>query len=99
MKVINETSTRDFEFWSGAKNTYENLKELYQIGYDIWDDIDNYFEQEYPDGIGETELNDLFWFDPEFIYEIAGFDKDEDGNFIDADGNVVIDNNDNVVAE
>ena len=98
MKVVNETSAKDFDFWSGAKNTYDNLVKLYQAGYDVWDYIDSYFEMEYPDGIDETELNDLFWFEPEFIYEIAGFDKNEDGNFVDADDNVVFDvDNDEVI--
>ena len=66
MKIYSEKSLRYFEFWSGAKNRVEKLS---------WDELDIIEEQLnelYPDGIDETELNDIFWFDFESVAEWIG---------------------------
>ena len=67
MLIHSETSLRDFNFWlDGADNanclTYEQL----DIIEDILTDI-------YPDGIDETQLNDLMWFDEDLIAEWLGY--------------------------
>jgi len=61
MKIYREESLANFEFWSGAKDRAELLtgKEL--------DQIETALEELYPDGMSETELNDLFWFDFETV--------------------------------
>lgn len=61
MKLYKEESLSSFEFWSGAKDRAEKLtsKEL--------DQIESMLEDFYPDGMDETELNDLFWFDFETV--------------------------------
>lgn len=66
MKINSEKSLSNFEFWSGAKDRAEKLtsEELDQIE-SILDDL-------YPDGMDETELNDLFWFDFETVLEWIG---------------------------
>ena len=68
MKIISEdTRLRDFQFWSGAKGTVEYLtcEEL--------DMIEDMLEDAYPDGITDTALNDLFWFDTDIIAEWLGY--------------------------
>ena len=35
-------------------------------------------EDLYPDGMEETEVNDLFWFEEEFLCELIGVDYEED---------------------
>lgn len=65
MKVYNENlGLIDFKSWSGAtdtKNTIiENGKES---------DFNYLIEELYPNGLSETTLNDLLWFDDEFIFE------------------------------
>ena len=65
MKVYNENLRLiDFKSWSGAtdtKNTIiENGKES---------DFNYLIEELYPEGLSETALNDLLWFDDEFIFE------------------------------
>ena len=35
-------------------------------------------EDQYPDGIGETELNDLLWFSREFCLSLVGLSDDEE---------------------
>lgn len=41
------------------------------------DTIETMLEDIYPDGIGETELNDLFWFDDDTIAEWLGYESFE----------------------
>ena len=38
---------------------------------------ENVLEELYPDGMTETELNDLLWFEPETIYEWLGIRSEE----------------------
>lgn len=67
MTITYELDLNRFEAWSGAKETLERIQcegkcgLLEQILYDI-----------YPDGMTETELNDLLWFESETIYEWLG---------------------------
>lgn len=72
MKIYTEQSLRNFEFWSGAKDTakYLTLDEL--------DTIEECLEECYPDGIGETELNDIFWFEDDMIAEWLGYNDFEE---------------------
>lgn len=66
MKVISDISLKNFEFWSGGKDTAEDLTD------EQFDRIECELENEYQDGITDSELNDLFWFDREYIYKVAG---------------------------
>lgn len=68
MKIYGEMSLREFEFWSGARQTAEMCtpEELDQIEEELIDC--------YPEGIDETQLNDIFWFDSDFIAEILGYE-------------------------
>ena len=72
MKIFTEKSLSDFEFWSGASERVENLTDSdFQI-------IERELEDMYPDGIDETELNDIFWFDFDKIAQMLGYDDEED---------------------
>lgn len=66
MKLYTEKDLRDFEFWSGAKDRAKYLTE------DELNTIENELEAIYPDGLSETELNDLFWFEFDFICNLIG---------------------------
>ncbi len=66
MKIINEISLENFEFWSGAENTAEKLTSKQ------FETVESVLEDMYPDGMTATELNDLFWFESERVYEMAG---------------------------
>ena len=72
MKVYKEVnSAYDFEFWSGAKDTVAVLLDSeVQTIFDALEDI-------YPEGMSETELNDIFWFEDDFIAETLGWDDFE----------------------
>lgn len=69
MKIYSEMSLCSFQFWSGAKDTakYLTMHELEQIEY-ILEDI-------YPDGIDETTINDIFWFEDDTIAEWLGYEN------------------------
>ena len=67
MKIYEEKNLIDFEFWSGAKDTAKYLTD------DDLEQIENILNTEYPDGIGETELNDFFGFEDDFIAEMLGY--------------------------
>lgn len=72
MKIISEDKRlRDFDFWSGAKDTVNYLTN------DELDIIEDMLEDAYPDGMTETQLNDLFWFDTDVIAEWLGYDDFE----------------------
>jgi len=72
MIVTKEMSLNDFEFWSGAVDTANTLS------YDELNEIENYLEEVYPNGMDETTINDFFWFDNDQIAEILGFEDWED---------------------
>ena len=68
MKIIHEIdSLLDFEPWSYAVSRYETLtaKQLEQLDAEL--------EQLYPDGMTDTEVNDMFWHDDDWVAELLGF--------------------------
>ncbi len=70
MRITSELNLTDFEFWSGAKDhefTYNELKEL-----------ESQLEEFYPEGCSETTINDLFWFEEEFLCECLGINFEND---------------------
>ena len=73
MKIYSEMSIRDFEAWSGAVDTQnkiiENNKE---------DEFDSIIEESFPNGIDETTLNDILWFDNEWVLDSLGIYEDEE---------------------
>lgn len=71
MKIYTEKSLSRFEFWSGAKNFANKLT------YNELDQVENCLEEIYPGGMDETDLNDLFWFEPETVCDWLGLDYDE----------------------
>ena len=71
MKLYKEESIGTFDFWSGAKDTAEYLTE------DEMNTIEGILEELFPDGMSETELNDLFWFEDDTIAEWLGYNDFE----------------------
>lgn len=67
MTITYELDLRNFKAWSGAKDTLERIQREGKC-----DALENILEELYPDGMTETELNDLLWFEPETVYEWLG---------------------------
>lgn len=68
MKITSEKSLFNFDFWSGAETT---ANELTNKEFNI---IEAQLEDLYPDGIDETQLNDIFWFEQDFVAQMLGYD-------------------------
>lgn len=71
MKIYKEESLNNFEFWSAAKDFADKLTD------DELERIADNLNELYQDGMDETELNDLFRFEPETVCEWIGLDYDE----------------------
>ena len=67
MTITYELDLNSFEAWSGAKETLERIQREGKCGL-----LEQILEDIYPDGMTETELNDLLWFDSESVYEWLG---------------------------
>jgi hypothetical protein len=72
MKLYNETRLADFHAWSGAIDTKNTI-----IDNDKMEDFEALIDELYPDGLSETQLNDLLWFDSEWVFESLGIEIEE----------------------
>jgi hypothetical protein len=73
MKIISEISIVNFDAWSGAIDTQKKI-----VAENKVDDFDSYIEELYPEGLTDTELNDILWFDSENVFEYLGISEDEE---------------------
>ncbi len=64
MKVYSETTLQNFQTWSGATDTKRII-----LNADKGEDFDYLIEELYPEGLSETQLNNILWFEPEWIFE------------------------------
>ena len=74
MKVFDEVNLTSFQFWSGGRDrammlTYEEMEQFEYVLEDL-----------YPDGIDATTINDLFWFEFEFVCESIGLEYDAEND-------------------
>ena len=70
MTITTELNLINFSFWSGAKQhefTYTELKEIEFC-------LEDLYHEKQP---SETDINDLFWFEEEFLCECIGLDFEE----------------------
>lgn len=72
MKIWTDDSIRNFDFWSGGRDT---VNDLFDSDFDVLEPlIEEMFEGECSD----TDLNDFFWFERDTIAEWLGYeDYDE----------------------
>jgi hypothetical protein len=63
----------EYEPWSGAEETYNRI-----LGEDKLDDLERLVDEVYPEGISRTELNDMLWFDSDWVYEMLGMKGDDE---------------------
>lgn len=72
MTITYELDLNSFQAWSGAKDTLDRIQREGKC-----EELENMLEELYPDGMTETELNDLLWFDSESVYEWLGIRSEE----------------------
>lgn len=73
MIIKTETTLADFRAWSGARYTLDRL-----IEEDACNTMEQVLEDLYPDGLTDTELNDILWFEPDWCFEMCGISTDEE---------------------
>ena len=72
MIITNDISLYNFEAWSGGKDTLDRI-----ISEGKCDEVEALLEELYPDGMTDTELNDILWFESDWIYESVGIRTEE----------------------
>ena len=72
MTITYELDLNSFQAWSGAKDTLDRIQREGKCSL-----LEQILEDTYPDGMTETELNDLSWFDSESVYEWLGIRSEE----------------------
>jgi len=74
MRIIKEISSlTEFKPWSGAVDTFKRIIEC-----DKEEEFASMIDNIYPEGITETQLNDILWFEEAWCYEILGISEDEE---------------------
>ena len=73
MKIYRELDLTRFEPWSGAVDTYNTI-----YNADKLEELECLLEELYPEGIDETQLNDLLWFDSKWLYETLGISEEDE---------------------
>lgn len=71
MKIYTEKSLRNFNFWGGAANFASGLT------YEQLDQVEAILEDAYPEGMTDTEVNDIFWFEQDTIREWLGMPTED----------------------
>ena len=68
MKIWSDDSIRNFNFWSGARDTVDDL---FDSDFDILEPIlEEYFNGE----VEDVDLNDFFWFERDTIASWLGYE-------------------------
>ena len=73
MKVYREISIEYFQGWSGAQDT---IDKIIHAGMAV--EFDTMIEELHPDGIDETELNDILMFEDDWVFETLGISDEDD---------------------
>ncbi len=74
MKTFNDDMRLcDFKAWSGGEDTQRVILENNK-----GDEFDSLIEELYPDGLSETQLNDILWFDSDWCFEMLDITEEED---------------------
>ena len=72
MTITYDLDLNSFNAWSGAVDTLDRIQREGKC-----EELENILEDLYPDGMTETQLNDLLWFDSEQVYEWLGIRSEE----------------------
>ena len=73
MIIKTETNLRNFEAWSGAVDTKKLI-----LDAGLEEEFEILIDELYPEGLTDTELNDILWFDADWILENLGIKEEEE---------------------
>lgn len=63
MALIVNVGIDGYNPWSGAVSTWEEIQEANKV-----DELEYLLEEIYPEGITDTQLNDLLWFESDWVF-------------------------------
>lgn len=72
MLIKTEKNLRGFEAWSGA---IETKKIILDAGLE--EEFEMLIDECYPEGLTDTELNDILWFDSDWVLDMLGIEVEE----------------------
>jgi len=72
MKIISEIGLSEFNAWSGAVDTKKTIEDNNKES-----EFESYIEDMYTDGLTDTQLNDILWFDEGLMY-MLGIEEEEE---------------------
>ena len=71
MVYSKDFSVDSFEFWSGAKDTVEDVRKAGKM-----DELQEIIEEQFADRVPTaTQINDFVWFERSYIYSQLGLDE------------------------
>lgn len=71
--VIENQDLASFETWSGATETKNTI-----LNAGLADDFERLIDDIFPDGLSDTQLNDILWFESDWIFEQLGITEEEE---------------------
>lgn len=71
MRIISESSLYEFKAWSEAVDT-KNI--IIEAGKE--DEFEDLIDELYPEGISDTQLNDILWFESEWLFDTLGIEAE-----------------------
>jgi len=66
-------SLKNYTPWQGAIETWERIKRENKVKA-----LEQQLEELYPDGIDDGTLNDILWFEEDWVFEMLGISEEED---------------------
>lgn len=69
MKII----TTKYSPWSGAIDTFNTIEKAGKL-----EEFESLIDELYPDGIEEVKLNDILWFEDDWILEMLGLSEEDE---------------------
>ena len=73
MTIKTETNLRNFKTWSGATDTKKII-----LDAGLEEEFEILIDELYPNGLSDTELNDILWFDSDWILENLEIKEEEE---------------------
>lgn len=73
MKLYTDDGLGSYEPWSGAVDFYNEIVEEGKL-----EELEDALDELYPDGMSETELNDLLWHDENWLRGFLDMDIEEE---------------------
>jgi gp187 len=73
MALIVNVGIEGYKPWSGAISTWNEIEEANKV-----DELEYLLEELYPEGITDTQLNDLLWFESDWVYESLGITEEDE---------------------